>query len=342
MDEGTPSKKPDAPTIQSVTPGHTKLTVVWNKPANGGNEITSYILQWKDNDVAGWESPLGTRTLLGKDVLTADIGSLANGTKYAIQVRAKNDNDEGPWSVQDTGTPRPDPSIDSITVADGTITQTTAIAIVNIAHPTGELKKVHLHYRINSSLDAWTTPTPQSTSTTSVEFPRFTGLKSDTEYRVEASFDSTFDSGVQFKLFTTKRPTVLSVEIDENSIEQAGATAIVRIHEPNGESQTVHLRYRPATQTDWSTNAPDAGYIPYVTKLNVVSIAIADLKSKTLYEVEASLESDYSQSGKDTFTTDPPTLTGITIKRGDAAERKGDHRDRSTERQTPSGLRALS
>ena len=312
-DEGTPSRKPDAPTFQSVTPGHTKLTVVWNKPANGGNEITSYILQWKDNDVAGWESPLGTRTLLGKDVLTADIGSLANGTKYAIQVRAKNDNGEGPWSVQDTGTPRPDPSIDSITVADGTITQTTAIAIVNIAHPTGELKKVHLHYRINSSLDAWTTPEPQFTSTTSVEFPRFTGLKSDTEYRVEASFDSTFDSGVQFKLFTTKRPTVLSVEIDENSIEQAGATAIVRIHEPNGESQTVHLRYRPATQTDWSTNAPDAGYIPYVTKLNVVSIAIADLKSKTLYEVEASLESDYSQSGKDTFTTDPPTLTGITI-----------------------------
>ena len=310
--DGTPSTIPDAPIIQSVAPADSELTVTWNKPLNGGNQITNYILQWKDNDVTGWDSPLGT-TPIRKDIFTADIGRLANGTTYAIQVRAKNDNGEGPWSVQDTGTPRPDPSIDSITVADGTITQTTAIAIVNIAHPTGELKKVHLHYRINSSLDAWTTPEPQFTSTTSVEFPRFTGLKSDTEYRVEASFDSTFDSGVQFKLFTTKRPTVLSVEIDENSIEQAGATAIVRIHGPNGESQTVHLRYRPATQTDWSTNAPDAGYIPYVTKLNVVSIAIADLKSKTLYEVEASLESDYSQSGKDTFTTDPPTLTGITI-----------------------------
>ena len=311
--DGTPSKKPDAPTIQSVTPGDTKLTVVWNKPSNGGNEITSYILQWKDNDVAGWESPLETRTLLGKDVFTADIGSLANGTTYAIQVRAKNDNGEGPWSVQDTGTPRPDPSIDSITVADGTITQTTAIAIVNIAHPTGELKKVHLRYRINSSLDAWTTPEPQFTSTTSVEFPRFTGLKSDTEYRVEASFDSNFDSGVQFKLFTTKRPTVLSVEIDENSIEQAGATAIVRIHEPNGESQTVHLRYRPATQTDWSTDESDAGYIPYPTALDAVSIPIADLKSDTEYEVEASLESDYSWSATTTFTTEGPSLTGLTI-----------------------------
>ena len=311
--DGTPSKKPDAPTIQSVTPGHTKLTVTWNKPANGGNQITNYILQWKDNDVAGWDSPLGTRTLLGKDVLTADIGSLANGTKYAIQVRAENGNGEGPWSAEDTGTPRPDPSIDSITVADSTITQTTAIAIVNIAHSTGELKTVHLRYGINTPPIAWETVPSQDTATGSVEFPKLTPLKSDTEYRVEASFDSTFDSGVKFEEFTTKRPTVSSVEIDESTIEQTGATAIVRIQEPNGKSQTVHLRYRPATQTDWSPTASDAGYIPYVTKFDAVSIPIADLKSKTLYEVQASLESDYSQSGKDTFTTDPPTLTDITI-----------------------------
>ena len=311
MDD-TPSTIPLAPTIQSVTPGDKKLTVVWNKPANSGNQITNYILQWKDNAVAGWDSPLGT-TPVGKDVFTETIGSLDNGTTYAIQVRAKNENGEGPWSVEDTGTPRFDPSVDSVNVPDGTITQTTAVAIVSIAHPTGELKKVHLHYRINSSLDAWTTPEPQFTSTTSVEFPRFTGLKSDTEYRVEASFDSNFDSGVQFKLFTTKRPTVLSVEIDENSIEQAGATAIVRIHEPNGESQTVHLRYRPATQTDWSTDESDAGYIPYPTALDAVSIPIADLESDTEYEVEASLESDYSQSATTTFTTEGPSLTGLTI-----------------------------
>ena len=312
--DGTPSKKPDAPTIHSVTPGDTKLTVVWNKPANGGNQITNYILQWKDNDVAGWESPLGTRTLLGKDVLTADIGSLANGTKYAIQVRAKNDNGEGPWSVQDTGTPRPDPSIDSITVADSTITQTTAIAIVNIAHPTGELKKVHLRYRINSSLDVWTTPTPQSTSTTSVEFPRFTGLKSDTEYRAEASFDSTFDSGVQFKLFTTKRPTVSDVEVAENTIEQTSATATVTIQAPNDRLQNVYLRYRPTSQTDWSTTASDAGEDTGTSSSTTTAdIDIRGLKSHTEYEVEVSLESDYSQSKMDTFTTDPPTLTGITI-----------------------------
>ena len=312
--DGTPSKKPDAPTIQSVTPGHTKLTVTWNKPANGGNQITNYILQWKDNGVAGWDSPLGTTTV-GKDVFTADIGSLANGTTYAIQVRAKNENGEGPWSVEGTGTPRPDPSIDSITVADSTKTQTTAIAIVNIAHPTGELKMVHLRYRINSSSETWTTPGPQSTTISSVEFPTLTPLKSDTEYRVEASFDSTFNSGVQFKLFTTNRPTVSDVEVAENTIEQTSATATVTILNPNGNSQTVYLRYRPVTQTeDWSTTASDAGEDTGTSSSTTTAdIDIRGLKSDTEYEVEVSLESDYSQSDKTTFTTDTPTLTGITI-----------------------------
>ena len=313
-DEGTPSRKPDAPTIQSVAPGDTKLTVTWNKPANGGNQITNYILQWKDNDVAGWDSPLGTTTV-GKDVFTADIGSLANGTTYAIQVRAKNENGEGPWSVEGTGTPRPEPSIDSITVADSTKTQTTAIAIVNIAHPTGELKTVHLRYRINSSSETWTTPGPQSTTINSVEFPTLTPLKSDTEYRVEASFDSTFNSGVQFKLFTTNRPTVSDVEVAENTIKQTSATATVTILNPNGNSQTVYLRYRPVTQTeDWSTTASDAGEDTGTSSSTTTAdIDIRGLKSDTEYEVEVSLESDYSQSLNYIFTTDPPTLTGITI-----------------------------
>ena len=311
-DEGTPSRKPDAPTIQSVTPGHTKLTVTWNKPANGGNQIINYILQWKDNDVAGWDSPLGTTTV-GKDVFTADIASLANGTTYAIQVRAKNDDGEGRWSVEDTGTPRPEPSIDSITVADSTITQTTAIAIVNIAHPTGELKMVHLRYRINSSSETWTTPGPQSTTISSVEFPTLTPLKSDTEYRVEASFDGTFNSGVQFELFTTKRPTVLSIVVDDSTISQAGATATVTIEEPNGKQQTVRLRYRPSTQDDWSTTATDAGEILVNTSTDVAAVPISDLTSGTLYDVEASLESDYRQSATTIFTTEGPSLTGITF-----------------------------
>ena len=311
----TPRTIPDAPTISSVTEGDRKLTVIWSAPSeDGGADVTGYKVQWKDNSVTtDWDSPTGV-TEVSASGLTREITSLTNDTTYGVRVRADNGetSDNYNWAVDD-GTPKPDPSIDSISVADSTITQTTAVATVNIADPTGDALMVHLRYRVDSSSEAWTTPTPQSTTTNSVAFPQFTGLKSDTEYRVEASFDSTFNSGVQFKMFTTKRPTVLSVVVDDSTISQAGATATVTIQEPNGKQQTVRLRYRPSTQNDWSTTATDAGEILVNTSTDVAAVPISDLTSGTLYDVEASLESDYRQSAATIFTTEGPSLTGLTF-----------------------------
>ena len=310
----TPRTIPDAPTISSVTEGHRKLTVIWSAPIeDGGADVTGYKVQWKADTVTDWDAQTGV-TEVSESGLTREITGLTNGTTYDVRVRADNGetSDAYNWAVDD-GTPRPEPSIDSISVADSTITQTTAIATVNIADHTGDALMVHLRYRVNSSSEAWTTSTPQSTTTNSVAFPQFTGLKSDTEYRVEASFDGTFNSGVQFKLFTTKRPTVLSVVVDDSTISQAGATATVTIEEPNGKQQTVRLRYRPSTQNDWSTTATDAGEILVNTSTDVAAVPISDLTSGTLYDVEASLESDYRQSATTTFTTEGPSLTGITF-----------------------------
>ena len=303
----TPSRKPYAPTIQSVTPGHTQLVVTWIEPANGGDPITKYKVEYKEQGAPSWR----LHKEVGHNILTETIGSLTNGTTYAVQVSAKNINGYGDPSPERTDTPRPDPAVSGVSV--GEIEQTTAVATVTIADPTGDAKMVHLHYRVNSSSEAWTTPTSQSTTTNSVAFPQFTGLKSDTEYRVEASFDSTFNSGVQFKLFTTKRPTVLSVVVDDSTISQAGATATVTIQEPNDTQQTVRLRYRPSTQNDWSITATDAGEILVNTSTDAAAVPISDLKSGTLYDVEASLESDYRQSATTTFTTEGPSLTGITF-----------------------------
>ena len=96
-------------------------------------------------------------------------------------------------------------------------------------------------------------------------------------------------------------------------LRRQGAIATVTIEESNGKQQTVRLRYRPSTQDDWSTTATDVGEIPVNTSTDVAAVPISDLKSGTLYEVEASLESDYSQSATTTFTTEGPSLTGITI-----------------------------
>ena len=312
---GTGSDKPRtipaAPTV-SITPGNEKLDLSWNKPADGGDSITGFIVQYKKTADTTWNS----LPQLSSSTLERTISSLDNGDAYSVRVRAVNsvvvtDEEDYDWGTG-TGTPRPDPSVTSVTVAETSITQTTATATVTIDNQTDESQMVHLRYRVSSSSEAWTTPVPQSTTDIPKEFP-LSSLKSDTEYRVEASLDSAFNSGVQFKLFTTKRPTVSSVVVDDSTISQAGATANVTIQEPNGKQQTVRLRYRPHTQDDWSTTATDAGEIPVNTSTDVAAVPISDLKSGTLYEVEASLESDYSQWATTTFTTEGPSLIGITI-----------------------------
>ena len=310
---GTGSDKPRtipvAPTV-SVTPGNEKLDLSWNNPADGGDSITGFVVQYKKTADTTWNS----LPQLSSSTLERTISSLDNGDAYSARVRAVNsvvvtDEEDYNWGTG-TGRPRPDPSVSGVSVDE--IEQTTAVATVDIADPTGEQKMVHLRYRVSSSSEAWTTLTPQSTIGIPTEFP-LSSLKSDTEYRVEASFGSTFNSGVQFKVFKTKRPTVSAVEVAESTIEQTTATATVTIQAPNGRSQTVKLRYKPTSQSDWSTTATDIGEETATSSTDTVDIPISGLKSDTEYEAEASLETDYSQAQNYIFATDPPTLTGITI-----------------------------
>ena len=56
---------------------------------------------------------------------------------------------------------------------------------------------VHLRYRVNSSSEAWTTPTTSINHNQQRRLPDSSrALKSDTEYGVEASFDGNFVNGV--------------------------------------------------------------------------------------------------------------------------------------------------
>ena len=75
----------------------------------------------------------------------------------------------------------------------------------------------------------------------------------------------------------------------------------------------MKLRYKPTSQSDWSTTATDIGEETATSSTDTVDIPISGLKSDTEYEAEASLETDYSQAQNYIFATDPPTLTGITI-----------------------------
>ena len=206
----TPDVLPDKPTIQSVVEGHTQLAVTWDEPANTGSDITGYVVQWKDNSVSGWESPLGSSMLEETD-FNHTITSLANETEYAVRVRAANglvlpveDEDDYNWSDDETGTPRPEPIVTNVTVADNTITQTEATATVAIDNQTGDSQTVHLRHRVNTPGSSWKDEPTKSAAPadTSVDFS-LSSLAGNTEHVVEAWLAETPGTTVS-TTFTTK------------------------------------------------------------------------------------------------------------------------------------------
>ena len=217
---GTPDILPGKPTIQSMSEGNTLLVVTWDEPTNTGSDITDYVVQWKNNSVSGWDSPLGSETLGKTDTHT--ITSLANGTEYTVRVRAVNglvlpdeNEDDYNWSDDETGTPRPAPTVTGVTVAEASITRTTATATVAIDNQTGESQTVHLRHRVNTSGSSWTDARPKDTAGLSETFG-LSSLTGNTEYLVEAWLAGT-SSVKRSVTFTTgpvepDPPTITAIE----------------------------------------------------------------------------------------------------------------------------------
>ena len=75
------------------------LDVAWRKPGlDGGPDIVGYKLQYEVSGSGSWTetTPSGTAT-------RATIGTLAEDTEYAVQVRALNGETPSDWSPSGTG-----------------------------------------------------------------------------------------------------------------------------------------------------------------------------------------------------------------------------------------------
>ena len=111
---------PAAPTIDSVSPGDTTLTVAWTAPA-GETGITAYDVRHietseDETDDTKWTVVDDAWT---SGALQHTVTMLTNGTQYDVQVRAVNSNGDGTWSGTTTGTPAlPAPVVDSVRADD--------------------------------------------------------------------------------------------------------------------------------------------------------------------------------------------------------------------------------
>ncbi|MBL4595521.1 MAG: fibronectin type III domain-containing protein, partial [Robiginitomaculum sp.] len=113
VDDATPAGVPDAPTNISTTRGDTLVTLSWDEPANNGDEITKYIIEFYDG--ATWREFPDTISLT-----FAVVDNLSNGKEYSFRVSAENTVGHSTTSVEVTATPAgiPDEPIGVFTVPD--------------------------------------------------------------------------------------------------------------------------------------------------------------------------------------------------------------------------------
>ena len=311
---GTPDVLPDKPTIQSVVEGHTQLEVTWDEPANTGSDITGYVVQWKDNSVSGWESPLGSATLEETD-FTHTITSLANRTEYAVRVRAVNglvlpveDEDDYNWSDEETGTPRPEPIVTRVTVADATITRTEATATVAIENETDDGQTVHLHYR-KTTESGWTPVSPKSiTATATSETFGLSNLTGNTDYVVEAWLATTdnIKESATFKTGPVEPNSPRNVDITGSGDEELTVAWDAPLGNGGSAITGYKVQWKEADTPNWDSpfEAPDDAS-PY---------KIENLTNGTAYDVRVLAVNDVGDGppsgdveGTPSKKPDPPT-----------------------------------
>jgi titin len=120
--DGTPVALPGQPTIDSVVRSNQTLTAVAHLADNGGSPITAW--QYSTDNGASWATASSPTSPLTLTTLSSDSRArLANGTGYALQLRAVTAVGTGPASATTIVAPAAVPAAPSIalTAGDGNI-----------------------------------------------------------------------------------------------------------------------------------------------------------------------------------------------------------------------------
>ena len=276
--------------------------------ANAGTAQKTVSLRHRRFGETEWDT---ARTKTTTDESAAfDLTGLSPQTKYEVEAALSSDFTDSATATFTTLSP--DPSLSNVIVRD--IKQTTATAAIAIADPGDTTHTVYLHYRTTPQGEWSETQTANSnTVTTEKEESNgeistivvgrarvsISGLTADTEYEVQVSLDSGFDETVSATFTTLRYPSISDVDVTD--ITKTTATAKIDIADPDGSSQTTHLRYRTTTpQGEWS------GALTTTSTTAEASINLTGLITDTEYEVEVSLTSDFTVTVSDTFRTLPP------------------------------------
>ncbi len=108
---------PTAPTVAGIPGSTTSVRVTWDKPANTGPPITDYNVQYREVGGSGFKSWHHD----GRD-RSAIITGLTAGTRYEVQVFARNAEGYSEYSSAGTGSPNADATNRNPAFSPGAVT----------------------------------------------------------------------------------------------------------------------------------------------------------------------------------------------------------------------------
>ena len=244
---------------------------------DGPQPRMTVYLRYRTQGDAVWSVPQTRTTSL--DTARFTLTGLMPDSEYKVEASLNHDFDEIISEAFLTAAKRSKPS----SVTGGPITQTTASIIVHIDDPQGSLT-IHLRIRIWGS-NAWNNPETRTTSASTAPFD-LTRLTGGTTYEVEVSLESAFPPADTVSAIFTTAPATRVSGMDVGSVTQTEATVTVSITHPEGNTRTIHLRYRDLSEEGWTTSETE-------TDAASLEAVLSGLTPGMGYEVQASLYETY-------------------------------------------------
>ena len=274
----------------TLTEGTVVVTI-----ANPGTSSKTVYVRYRTDDTQPWSNPPITITTVTGTAMKK-LSGLSPGTRY--EVEASLGDGFLPTETEATDFTTLLPRVSGVSLEN--VTTSEAMVNVTIAEPWPGENRVHLRYSIAPSTQAsWIKPAPKSVVGDTETFD-LTGLAPATEYKVEASLDGEFMTGVESATFTTAAsPSIGSVNMAD--VEQTSAIVIVSIFDSNGTSVSVFLHYRETPNGAWSSIHRE------ITTTDDVDFTLSGLMPDTEYEVEVALDNGFSLGQSATLTTEAMT-----------------------------------
>ena len=275
----------------------------WGPPSSdGGTSITDYKVRWKENggEFNDWMS-------VGTDAIFS-FSDVEPGTVFTFEVRAENRIGYGAAAtITFTALRRPDPPT-GLEAAPGD-EQVKLSWTASASDGGSPIPMHHVRRKAGSGLySVWVgipNSAPDGDNATSYTVTR---LDNGTEYTFQVRAEGPVvvgNSPASNAASATPMAATASVSgVRVTNITQNGATATVTIANPDGSSQTVHLRYRTTAAGGTEAGAWSPTQTATTTTASV-AFPLSGLTAGTEYEVQASLDSSFPSDARvsDTFTT---------------------------------------